>query len=174
MKKVRNNIVLVTGGTRSGKSSFSLSLAKLAKRPHFVATGWAGDNEMKERIQKHQRERGKKWTTVEERFNLLEALKKCSENKADFVVVDCLTIWISNLMLEGKNWQKEVADLTDKIKSLKIPKIIFVTNEVGLGIVPADKLSRKFRDAAGFTNQKIAGIADEAYLSVCGIQIRLK
>jgi adenosylcobinamide kinase/adenosylcobinamide-phosphate guanylyltransferase len=174
MKKRENSIILISGGARSGKSCFALSLAKFAKTPYYLATGWAGDKEMADRIRKHKRQRGKRWTSIEERFFISVAIEKAMRSSSDFIVVDCLTIWLSNMMLDSKNWKNELSRTIKVIYSSKMPKIVFVSNEVGSGIVPADKLSRDFRDAAGIVNRKIATVANEVYLCACGIPLRLK
>ncbi len=164
-------ITLVTGGTRSGKSSHSLKLAEKAARPFFIATGWAGDDEMRSRIAKHQQERGPRWTTIEERTNLPGALAKAAAAGADIIIVDCLTLWVSNLMME----EADVATAADTlVKSLPPVDTVFVTNEVGMGVVPEHRLGRKFRDLAGMVNQRVAAAADSVILTVCGIPLKVK
>jgi adenosylcobinamide kinase/adenosylcobinamide-phosphate guanylyltransferase len=174
-KYAGGKIAVVTGGARSGKSDFALSLAKNAKRPFYVATGWAGDEEMTERIRKHREQRSRKWTTIEERFSLSKAITMAIEEKADFIVVDCLTLWTSNMVLEKMAVDIELEKLANCLVLTKnLPRKVFVTNEVWCGIVPENRLAREFRDAAGIVNKKIAKIANEVYLLVCGIETRLK
>ncbi len=167
-------IILATGGARSGKSSFALSLGKSSRHPHYIATGWAGDDEMAERIEKHRMERGSRWTTVEERFALSKALESCAEAGADFIIVDCLTVWLSNMMLDGRDWRKELSASLKILSSRNMPSTVFVSNEVGCGIVPGDKLSRDFRDNAGTVNRIVAESAHEVHLCSCGIPVRIK
>lgn len=162
---------LITGGSRSGKSRYALSLAKSAKTPFYIATGWAGDDEMAERIEKHRKEREKRWTTIETRTDIPKAIDKAVKSGADFILLDCLTLWVSNLMMENKNIDDALESLVNAIP--KIPLVI-VTNELGSGIVPDNKLSRKFRDNCGFVNQRIAAVVDNVILMVCGLPMKLK
>lgn len=171
MKKVYS--YLITGGSRSGKSSYALRIAESAKNPHYIATGWAGDDEMRRRIEKHKKARGHHWTTIETKIDIRGAIKKAVKHNADCIIVDCLTLWVSNLMMAKKNVDRAVDQLLESIPGIGI-SIIFVTNELGSGIVPADKLSREFRDNAGLVNQKIADVVDNVVMTVCGIPIQIK
>lgn len=164
---------LITGGVKSGKSSFALNIAKNAKKPFFIATGWAGDEEMANRIKKHKEERSSLWTTIEEKMDLKAAIASAIKQKADFIIVDCLTLWISNLMYGKKNINNYVSDLTETLVKTEIP-ITLVTNEVGLGIVPNSKDARDFRDILGFVNQKLAKVVDKVIFLVSGIPMELK
>ena len=165
---------LITGGSRSGKSRYALELAKSAKKPFYIATGWAGDDEMAERISKHRKERGKHWTTIETKTDIASAIEKAERKGADYIIVDCLTLWVSNMMFEKTNIEKELKNTISVIKANRKAVLIFVTNEIGSGIVPADKISREFRDAAGLVNQKIAAAADIVVLTVCGQPLFIK
>lgn len=169
MKKIYS--YLITGGSRSGKSSYALKIAESAKNPYYIATGWAGDDEMRQRIEKHKEARDPRWTTIETKIDIPRAIKKAVEHKADCIIVDCLTLWVSNLMMAKKNVAMAVDQL---LKSIPGTPIIFVTNELGSGIVPADKLSRKFRDNAGLVNQKIAAVVDNVIMTVCGFPVQIK
>ncbi len=164
---------LITGGARSGKSRLALELAENAKRPYYIATGWAGDKEMADRIAKHQAERGDHWTTIETRIDIAEAIEKAAGN-ADFIIVDCLTLWVSNLL---PDYETEIPERLDRaaaaIKNLSVP-IVFVTNELGSGIVPGDPISRNFRDTCGRVNQYFGGTVDEVILAVCGCALKIK
>ncbi len=169
--------MLVTGGARSGKSSFAQRLADNMKgRKVFLATAEALDEEMKSRIEIHRKERPSGWDTIEETKHLSKALNNCNR-KFEVILIDCLTMWISNLLsktaFDESQIQKEVNDFISKCKAIK-GTVIIVTNEVGLGIVPANRLARIFRDVAGRANQEIAAIADEVYLIVAGIPLKLK
>jgi len=166
-------IYLITGGTRSGKSSFALNLAKNSKNPFFIATGWAGDNEMSDRIKKHKKERNKIWTTLEERFDLNAAIVLAIKQNADFIIIDCLTLWTSNLMYSKKDIKSYLSNLIKTLTNTEI-SIVLVTNEVGLGIVPNSKDGREFRDTLGLINQKLAKAADKVIFMVSGIPIELK
>ncbi len=171
-------ITLVTGGARSGKSSFVLkqALQNPGKRA-YIATATACDEEMVKRIEAHKSERGDYFLTIEEEINLNQALQK-SLQLADIVIVDCLTVWLGNLFYHYKNEEvrikKAISGLVTSLKEETRGEILFVTNEVGLGIIPADKETRLYRDLAGFLNQQIAAIADSVYLCVCGIAQKIK
>ena len=167
-------ITLVTGGTRSGKSSYALSLAKNAQKPCFIATGWASDPEMAQRISKHRKERGDRWQVLETRTGVSEAIRKAETDGADFILVDCLTLWTSNIFLECENdLESKTEELVQTVQTTKVP-VVFVTNEVGCGIVPANQLARRYRDAAGFVNRKVADAADALILVVCGQPLKVK
>ena len=165
---------LVTGGSRSGKSSHALSLASGASRPFFIATGWAGDEEMADRIRRHRAERSEVWTTIETRTGVSGAIREAVEQGADFIIVDCLTLWTSNLLFEEPDsFDAKLDELVSLIPSVAAP-LVFVTNEVGSGIVPGDPISRKFRDAAGTVNRKVAATVGSVVLTVCGIAVKIK
>jgi adenosylcobinamide kinase/adenosylcobinamide-phosphate guanylyltransferase len=162
--------VLIGGGSRSGKSRFALELAKQRGRClTFVATAQAFDDEMTARIRKHREERGEAFATVEEPVDLPEALRGI--DGADVVVVDCLTLWVSNLMLSDRPIPAD--DLIAAARASSATTI-FVTNEVGCGIVPENALARQFRDLAGALNQRIASAADEVYWMAFGIPLKVK
>ena len=169
----KNKTYLITGGVRSGKSSFALNLAKNAKHPFFIATGWAGDDEMSKRIKKHKEERTEIWTTIEEKLDLKAAVASAIIQNADFIIIDCLTLWTSNLMYDKKNVNSYVSSLIGTLADTKIP-IVLVTNEVGLGIVPNSKDGREFRDILGLVNQRLAKAVDKVIFMVSGIPMELK
>lgn len=167
-------IILITGGARSGKSSFAEKLAiQQDKRLFYIATGQPLDREMHYRIKKHRLRRGKIWKTIEESKNIFKVLHKISDGVA---VLDCVTLWISNLISAGlsdANIRKEV------LKILKIAdkgkfSIIIVTNEVGNGIVPDNKLARRYRDLLGIINQIIADKANTVLWMCSGIPVEVK
>lgn len=168
---------LLTGGVRSGKSSYALKLASKAEHPFYIATGWDGDEEMKKRIRKHQTDRNDLWKTIEEQTKLACAIEKAVTRKADFIIVDCLGAWITNLMLNEKicdiKNNKEVSTFVDAVKNTSIPLAI-VTNEVGMGLVPENQMARDFRDNLGFVNQLLAKITDRVILMVSGIPMQMK
>jgi adenosylcobinamide kinase / adenosylcobinamide-phosphate guanylyltransferase len=175
-------VILITGGSRSGKSDFARKPAEDLPGPRaFVATCPAVDDEMRERIRRHQQERlHGDWNTIEEQLDLPGILKQCGG--FGVILVDCLTLWVNNLMYEA---DRNAATLTEedierKCEALlaacsELPgTVILVTNEVGSGIVPEGKVARLFRDLVGRLNQRIAAAADEVYLVSCGIPITLK
>ncbi len=165
--------VLIIGGARSGKSGYAEDLASAHHgRRVYIATAEAGDEEMAMRIEAHRARRGEDWVTIEEPLELISALRTAASEDA-FVLVDCLTLWLSNLMLARRDVGSEVADLCDVMKALP-GRICLVSNEVGLGIVPDTPLGRCFRDEAGFANQMVAREADEVLFMVAGLPMRLK
>jgi adenosylcobinamide kinase / adenosylcobinamide-phosphate guanylyltransferase len=162
--------ILVLGGARSGKSRYAEGLGK--GRKIYIATAHAFDDEMQDRISRHQQQRGTGWTTVEAPLDLVGALNVHDESEI-FILVDCLTLWISNLLHAGKNVRAEVERLADFVSSAKA-RIAVVSNEVGQGIVPDNALARAFRDEQGFCNQRIAQAADEVVYMVAGLPMTLK
>ncbi len=168
-----NNVTLITGGARSGKSDFALEhAAGLGTQRAFIATAQALDAEMRVRIEAHKRERGQDWRTVEEPLALAQWLKSNSD-KYDVVLVDCLTLWLSNTMLGDGDVEADSIELVDAMAAASCD-VVAVTNEVGMGIVPGSALGREFRDMAGRLNRLVAGVAHEVYLVVSGIPVRIK
>ncbi|HEX7781471.1 MAG TPA: bifunctional adenosylcobinamide kinase/adenosylcobinamide-phosphate guanylyltransferase [Sphingobium sp.] len=165
--------LFVTGGARSGKSSHALAQAEASGlSPVFVATAQAGDPEMAARIDRHRDERGPHWTTIECSV-AIAALIEAQADPSKILLIDCLTLWTSNLIFGMHDVVEETARLAAAIQSTKGP-LILVTNEVGLGIVPDNALAREFRDAAGRVNQSVAAACTEAVMSVSGLLLRLK
>lgn len=168
-------VILIGGGARSGKSRFALDYAgaRFARRA-FIAAARAGDEEMSLRIARHQSERGPEWTTIEEPFDIAGAVARHRED-FDVFVVDCLTIWLSNVLLDPeRDARAEMEALVRFIDSHAGPELVLVANEVGCGIVPDTPLGREFRDLAGEFNQSIARVADEVYWTVFGLPVRVK
>ena len=175
-------VILVTGGCRSGKSAFAERLVREAHpaRRFYIATCPVLDAEMRERVRLHQARRAAdQWTTIEEQTDLVSALKRCGSG---VVLVDCLTLWISNLMYAAE--QKNIAFTEDEMR-LECERfqractsfegtIVLVINEVGSGIVPENEAARRFRDCSGRCGQMMASFADRVYLTVCGIPMKLK
>ena len=167
-------IILVGGGVRSGKSRFALEYAtRLGSRRVFVATAQAFDGEMQERILRHRQERGQAFATVEEPVQLARVLREAED--ADVILVDCLTLWLSNLLLLGRNPDDIGREVDEVMAVLRLRRrhVVLVSNEVGMGIVPESALGRIFRDAAGSAHQRIAAEADEVYLATMGLILRL-
>jgi adenosylcobinamide kinase/adenosylcobinamide-phosphate guanylyltransferase len=168
-------IILLTGGARSGKSTHALKLAGLFRRKFFIATGEALDEEMTARIKFHRETRPSDFQTIEEPANIAREIEAL-EGRAEVVVIDCLTLWISNLMhlMNGDESVLAEADaLASALKRASFTSIV-VTDEVGMGIVPMHPIERRYRDLLGWTNQKIAGVADEVLLMVAGYPLRVK
>jgi adenosylcobinamide kinase/adenosylcobinamide-phosphate guanylyltransferase len=169
------SLVLIGGGTRSGKSRFALALARRSgPRRLFVATAQAGDEEMRARIDRHRQERGADFETLEEPIELPRVLL---EAEHEVVLVDCLTLWLANVLLEAgvpEVVEKRVDELMDSLARRTSGRVIIVTNEVGLGIVPESELGRTFRDLAGLAHQRLSRQADEVYFAVLGTMLRLK
>jgi adenosylcobinamide kinase/adenosylcobinamide-phosphate guanylyltransferase len=166
-------MILVGGGSRSGKSSAALRMLKAAgPRMGFIATAQAWDDEMRDRIARHREERGPSITTWEEPFDVAQRIAT-EDGRYDVIVVDCLTLWLSNLMLAERDIDSESTTLIEAAAASKT-KIILVTNEVGCGIVPENALARRFRDAAGKLNQQAAERAEEVHWMIFGIGLRVK
>lgn len=163
-------IVLIGGGSRSGKSRYALEYARRIGDPRvFVATAEALDDEMKARAAAHRSERGSDFETIEEPLDVATVLS----DRYRVIVVDCLTLWISNLMFAGRDVLTEASRFLQAAKSSS-SCVILVTNEVGCGIVPENALARSFRDLAGSVNQQAAAEASEAWWMAFGIPMRLK
>lgn len=169
-----NESILVMGGCRSGKSRHALQLAEKICDVHrvFIATCVPYDEEMKDRVRRHQAERNSSWITVDAPVELAEAIHTYSQS-ACVILVDCLTLWMSNLLMETPNLDRRIEELTEAINKAGCP-VILVSNEVGTGIVPENALARQFRDAVGFANQKIAACAHEVIWVVAGIPMKIK
>lgn len=178
MKKARrgrSKLIFVLGGAASGKSQVALDLAgKLGPRA-FVATGQALDREMKVRIARHQATRASDWETAEVPADLADWFSSNSQ-QYQTIVLDCLTLWLSNLKGRRLNDLAVVAATVDLLRAIRTTKalVVIVSNELGLGLVPATKAVRGFRDLAGRVNQQVAAEADEVYLTVSGLPLRLK
>ena len=165
--------LLVLGGARSGKSAYAQSLAEAyGSERLYLATAAAGDEEMAARIARHQADRGQGWTTLEEPLEIAAALLTHAQPSRG-VVVDCLTLWLSNLMLAGRNPGPAVTALADAIGELAGPAIL-VSNEVGMGIVPDTKIGREFRDWQGRTNREIGAACDAVIFVAAGFPLQLK
>lgn len=170
-------ITLITGGASSGKSAHALRLGReLGARRAFIATATALDEEMAGKIETHRQERGPGWHTVEEPRDLAAAVRQAAAS-CDVVLVDCLTMWISNLLtlygIPEHELRSEVDALAAALQDAAAP-VILVTNEVGLGIMPADRLSRQYQKLLGQANMRIAGIAGSVYMMMSGIALRLR
>ena len=184
---MKSTIILCSGGARSGKSEFAEQLAlSLKGRKAYVATGQAFDDEMKDRIKKHQLRRGKEWITFEIPLHLHKNWEQI-KNVSDVILIDCLTMFTSNhVFAHGDINTQEDANriesiileelrlLLQDINNSNDKTVIFVTNEIGLGIVPENKLARYFRDITGRVNREVASSANKMYLTISGVTIELK
>jgi adenosylcobinamide kinase/adenosylcobinamide-phosphate guanylyltransferase len=160
------------GGARSGKSAHAEALIETKPAPWlYVATAQAFDDEMEERIAAHRARRGDDWRTVDAPHDLAEALNASEDGMP--VLVDCLTLWLSNRMLAEAHIERECASLADMLSKPRGPWVV-VSNEVGLGIVPDNALARRFRDEAGRLNRQIAAAADEVLFMVAGLPMKVK
>ena len=184
---MKSQIILCSGGARSGKSEFAerLALATVGRKA-YVATGQPFDEEMIDRIKKHQERRGEIWNNFEVPLHLAKEWQNISQT-ADVILIDCLTMFTTNHMMAHGSIQgqqdanqleasvlTELESLLASIKSCEGKTVIFVTNEIGLGIVPDNKLARYFRDIAGRVNRTVATAADKLYLTISGVTIELK
>ncbi len=170
-------ITLVTGGIKSGKSRWAQKIGENINGSRaFIATALALDDEMRERIQQHQSDRADKWTTWEETRDIVPLLEKLTE-QFDVVLLDCLTMWVSNLLTvfneSSQDIYQKTAELSNFLRNNNSSHIILVTNEVGMGIIPADALSRLFQTLLGKLNCQIATVADAVYVLVAGIPIKI-
>lgn len=163
--------ILITGGVRSGKSAIAEGRTLSFGAPAvYIATAEAWDDEMQSRIATHQARRGSEWVTHAEPLDLIGALAATDGQPR---LVDCLTLWLTNLMLGGHDWHAAGRALAEALPRQNSP-VVLVTNEVGAGIVPENKLAREFRDAAGLLNQWVAAVADEVILAVAGLPMKVK
>ncbi len=174
--KMNKKNILISGGCRSGKSRHALALGqKFTGRKVFLATAEIFDDEMKSRVQKHREERSDDWITIEEPLDPLAAILK-EKDKADVILLDCLTLWVSNLLLKYDDEKVVLEIVNELLEALPVLpcSLMFITNEVGGGIVPENKLGRDFRDLAGLVNQRIAEVFDEVVYMVSGIPVKIK
>jgi adenosylcobinamide kinase/adenosylcobinamide-phosphate guanylyltransferase len=169
-------ITLITGGARSGKTRYALEGSEERESSRdgdqctYIATAELLDEEMSERAARHRRERGSRWRTIEEPFDVATRLKELS----GIVVVDCLTMWLSNWMLRDETQLETQIELLCSTFHMASSHVRAITNEVGSSIVPDNPLARRFRDWSGVMNQRVAAIADRVYLMICGIPMRVK
>jgi adenosylcobinamide kinase/adenosylcobinamide-phosphate guanylyltransferase len=174
-KRKGGRLILMIGGSSSGKSAAALTLAGRAGRRVFVATGQPLDQEMAQRIQRHRASRGPEWETAEVAVDLIEWFQAKGPGYRT-ILLDCLTLWLSNLCERGVSGQ-QVPDLTSRLlQAMRATKarVVIVTNELGLGLVPMDASARTFRDLAGWMNQQFAAEADEVHFVVAGQAMRIK
>ena len=167
----KSPVILVLGGARSGKSRFAESLlADRAGHRIYLATAEAGDEEMRQRILHHQARRGEGWRTIESPIEIAAPIAAAGD---DAVLVDCLTLWLSNLMAADRDMDEAANDLCRALDQARAP-IVLVSNETGLGIVPENALARQFRDRAGLLNQAVAAKADRVVFIAAGLPLTLK
>lgn len=170
-------LVFVTGGARSGKSRFAQSLVEKGEGALlYVATAAIGDAEMAERVRLHREVRGERWRTLEEPLDLPGRLPEAGACVGG-ILVDCVTLWLTNLLFHHGEEAAPVLAEVDRLVAVLhriTPPLVLVSNEVGCGIVPENRLARLFRDLAGEANQRLAAAADEAYLVAAGLPLRLK
>jgi adenosylcobinamide kinase / adenosylcobinamide-phosphate guanylyltransferase len=169
-------IVFIIGGARSGKSQFALEMARIFPGPKaYLATAQPLDEEMSDRIRRHRESRGKDWETLEEPLNIAGVLDERG-SQFDLILLDCLTLWLSNAMMAGWTEEKVLSETDRFLRAARGARssLLIVSNEVGLGIVPDNPAARTFRDWSGWIHQKVAREADEVYFLLCGIAQRIK
>lgn len=167
------NVTLVLGGARSGKSAFGEKLvAESGLAPVYLATSEPRDDEMVTRIAHHRARRGSEWTTLEEPDDLEGALQRVAQS-GRVILVDCLTLWITNLMMAEDDIAVRSAALCSVLADIGGP-VVLISNEVGLGIVPDNRMAREFRDHAGRLHQDVAAIADTVYFIAAGLPLKMK
>lgn len=171
-----SNIIFITGGARSGKSNFAVKLANESKgKVAFIATASAGDDEMKERITRHKESRPKEWITVEEPLDLAKAIERVYDH--DLLIIDCITLYLTNLFCNGIIDEDKILDNIKKMLESAESfhgTIIIISNELGMGIVPENRMARDFRDVAGRANQMIAEVANKVFVCFSGIPVQIK
>jgi len=166
--------VFVLGGARSGKSGFAERLVmESGLERHYVATGRAYDDEMRSRIQAHRLQRGEGWQTHEEPLLLVETLRKL-DAPGRVILIDCLTLWVTNLMMEAEETIATQSSLFAAHVEKAKARLVIVSNEVGLGIVPENKMARAFRDHAGRLHQQVAAAANEVHFVAAGLSLKMK
>ena len=179
---MKSKVTFVIGGAKSGKSSFALDkVSGFDGKKAFIATAEAHDDEMKKRIERHKAERSNEWKTYEEPLNIAGLLSEI-RGRYSVILIDCLTLWLSNAMHRTEDTEKAITEFMDELNRSKnlssadayASEVYIVSNEVGMGIVPENALAREFRDLAGKLNQRIAEISDEVYLVVSGIPVKIK
>jgi adenosylcobinamide kinase / adenosylcobinamide-phosphate guanylyltransferase len=179
---MNSKLQLILGGARSGKSRYSLNQGKQASFEHliFLATATAEDEEMRNRVRKHQTERGSDWKTIEEPYYLAKTLQQLDDSEKTLIVVDCATLWLSNLLcgvggkaLSSDEIENKFNDLFNLLARAR-SHIWIVSNEVGLAVVPDNTLGRQFRDLQGLLNQKLAFQADQVIFMIAGLAQKLK
>ena len=164
---------MILGGARSGKSRFAETILSSSRRKLvYIATGRAMDEEMSERIAAHKDRRGSAWETVEEPLALVDAIRN-SAHPGRAILVDCLTLWLTNLMMADASVDKEVVDLVRYLEGVDVP-VVLVSNETNLGVVPDNAMARRFVDHCGVMNQKIASMAGTVYGVTAGLPMQLK
>ncbi|MFC3705441.1 bifunctional adenosylcobinamide kinase/adenosylcobinamide-phosphate guanylyltransferase [Devosia honganensis] len=165
---------LVLGGARSGKTAFAERLALHAgAAPAYLATAEALDAEMRDRVATHRASRGSSFTTIEEPLALPGAIRKAGKGH-DVILVDCLTLWITNLLVANEDVSVAVGELSATLLEFRRAKVILVSNEVGLGIVPDNAMARTFRDLAGSAHQRLAAVCEDVYFVAAGLPLTMK
>jgi adenosylcobinamide kinase/adenosylcobinamide-phosphate guanylyltransferase len=173
---MEKKLIFITGGCRSGKSRFALDYAnRHFSKKLYLATCEILDEEMARRVENHKKMRGIEWLTVEEPIEVVETIREY-QDQVKVILLDCITLWLSNLLLKWDDDRRIMEEVGKLIEAFKDggASFIFVSNEVGMGIVPAEPLGRRFRDLSGMANQKIAEVANMAIFMVSGIPIFLK
>lgn len=166
--------VLILGGARSGKTGLGERMAMRAgDKPAYLATAEALDGEMRDRVQTHQRQRQGRFATIEEPIEITREIVKAAKTH-DVILVDCLTLWITNLLGANRDVAAAVDDLVVTLGEIRTTKVILISNEVGLGIVPDNAMARSFRDLAGEAHQRLAEICDDVYFVVAGLPMTIK
>lgn len=169
-----SNHFLILGGARSGKTAYAERLAiRLGQNPAYLATAEALDDEMRLRVATHQQQRAQSFATIEEPIELATAIIVAAR-QYDVILVDCLTLWISNLLGAERDVTAAVDELITTLNSIKGARVVLVSNEVGLGIVPDNALARLFRDLAGASHQRLAAVCHDVYFVAAGLPLALK
>jgi adenosylcobinamide kinase/adenosylcobinamide-phosphate guanylyltransferase len=167
-------VVLILGGARSGKSTYALNEASAIKgKKAFIATAEILDEEMRVRVEKHKQERDKNWDTYEEPLKIAPIIERIKD-EYDVIIIDCLTLWVSNIMHAGSGISGEIEKLVSAISANHSSILYIISNEVGLGLVPDIPIGREYRDILGRLNQEIASAATDVIFMVAGIPLKIK
>jgi adenosylcobinamide kinase/adenosylcobinamide-phosphate guanylyltransferase len=173
----KSGCMLVAGGARSGKSTFALNICnEMPGRHVFIATAQAFDDEMRDRINRHREKRGQGWDTLEESMEITARLGDIDDYDS-VILVDCMTLWLNNLFMKYESDDEKIYQKIDNVIEALADvrgKVVVVSNEVGMGIVPENKLSRRYRDAAGYMNKRIGKIAKKVVIILVGLPLILK
>lgn len=165
-------VTLITGGIKSGKSSFGVKLGNRYEKKLYIATAEPFDEEMEKKIHLHKVERGSSWDTIEGPIDLKRSLIQA--NGYDFILLDCITMWLNNLLFYKEDIDKRVEEFLSFLPKQKAKELIIISNEVGLGVIPYDLSSRRYVNYLGLINQKIADISDRVIFMVSGLPLNIK
>jgi len=165
-------VTFITGGVKSGKTGFGVKAGEKYEKKVYIATAEAFDKEMEEKIHLHRMERGNSWDTIENPIDLKKSLMDA--DGYDFILIDCITLWVNNLLFYKEDIEKRVTEFLDFLPKLNAKEVVIISNEVGLGIIPYETSTREYVNQLGIVNQRIANVADRVIFMVSGIPVNIK